>query len=669
MKTALLLAALTALFSATAAASQSPVSACSGGNYSSSSSYHQTLELLSSRLPLKVSTAARMFASDSVVTGEVTYALAQCRGDTDTAHCSTCIYEVLQDAEVACRLSKEVLIAYELCTLRLSGTAISWSPRVNMSVAQVDTVTVGSRTFEMGIDALIAGVASMAANTSQRFATAVEEIDTDDSHYTAYGLAQCIAELTPADCASCLKHLRSTNIITGWSGGWSSTTLCTYHFHLYKFFAREPMQQIPSVTPNTHRGDGKKKRRRLILGVVVVVSVALIVIILTLLAWVILRGKRRSSQKTKKTPSEQPRTESHISEEEEVRAPTVDRTACNEEEARAPTVDHTACNEEEARASTADHTACDALHSAIGFFNDIKDRAFGKRIILFLDYDGTLAAIVNNPLEAFMTEKMREAVQAAAQLFPTSIVTGREIPKAISFVNLQNLHYAGSHGMEIKISGQEEHYQPFPQLVPIVTEATKSLEKALQGIDGTFVENNKFCVSVHFRNVDEKDYKLVEDTVNGVLSDFSDLRLAPGKKVWELRSKKQFTKGDAVYYLVQHLLQHHLMMDSSRVLPSTLATIRPMRMLSRCSMNKATGLAFWSRQTWADPGAGRWGRGPPRNVGKFFYTTDFPAQLPVTELAQKQNLHRPSLSCPIATARSKLSERAYLLLARTEPKT
>ncbi|CAM0951412.1 unnamed protein product [Alopecurus aequalis] len=515
MKTALLLVALTALLSATAAASQSPVRACSGGNYTSSSSYHQTLELLSATLPQKVSRASRMFATDSAVTGEVTYALAQCRGDTDTACCSRCIDEGLHDAGVACGLRKEVFIAYELCTLQLSGRPIRWSSQVIVSVAQPDTPTVQSNAFEMGVDALISGVASMAANTSHRFATAVEEIDADGSHYTAYGLAQCTPELTPTDCALCLEDLRTLHTLTQPSGGWFATTWCSYQFHMYKFFASEPMQQIPSVTSNTPRGDRKKKRRRIILGAVVGVSVAVIVIILSLLV-LILRQKRRSSQKTKKAPSEEPTTESHIS---------------DEEAARAPTADHTACNEEEARAPTAEHTACDARRSAIGSFEDITDRAHGKRIILFLDYDGTLAAIVNNPLKAFMTEKMREAVHAAAELFPTSIVTGRDVPKAIKFVQLQNLHYAGSHGLDIKIRDQEEHYQPFPHLVPIVTE----------------------------------DYKLVEDTVNVVLSRFPDLRLATGKKVWELRPNVQFTKGDAVKHLLKHLLQH-LMMDSSRVL-------------------------------------------------------------------------------------------------------
>jgi hypothetical protein len=42
-------------------------------------------------------------------------------------------------------------------------------------VSQFDTAIVQSSTSETGMDALVAGVASLAANTFQLFATAAEE--------------------------------------------------------------------------------------------------------------------------------------------------------------------------------------------------------------------------------------------------------------------------------------------------------------------------------------------------------------------------------------------------------------------------------------------------------------------------------------------------------------
>lgn len=49
--------------------------------------------------------------------------------------------------------------------------------------------------------------------------------------------------------------------------------------------------------------------------------------------------------------------------------------------------------------------------SAISQFSSISERLVKKQVVLFLDYDGTLANIVKNPDRAFMTEEMRQTVR------------------------------------------------------------------------------------------------------------------------------------------------------------------------------------------------------------------------------------------------------------------
>ncbi|MFS7908140.1 putative trehalose-phosphatase [Helianthus anomalus] len=63
--------------------------------------------------------------------------------------------------------------------------------------------------------------------------------------------------------------------------------------------------------------------------------------------------------------------------------------------------------------------------SALMSIEQIVNNAKGKRIALFLDYDGTLSPIVDNPDHAFMSNPVRK------------------------FVGLKELYYAGSHGMDI----------------------------------------------------------------------------------------------------------------------------------------------------------------------------------------------------------------------------
>lgn len=44
--------------------------------------------------------------------------------------------------------------------------------------------------------------------------------------------------------------------------------------------------------------------------------------------------------------------------------------------------------------------------SALDTFNQMMSIAKGKKIVVCLDYDGTLSSIVDNPEEAFMTDKV-----------------------------------------------------------------------------------------------------------------------------------------------------------------------------------------------------------------------------------------------------------------------
>lgn len=90
--------------------------------------------------------------------------------------------------------------------------------------------------------------------------------------------------------------------------------------------------------------------------------------------------------------------------------------------------------------------------SALASFDQIIARTQGKKIALFLDYDGTLSPIVNDPEKAFMSPEMRTAVKNVARFCPTAIVSGRSRDKVFDFVKLKELYYAGSHGMDIMVT-------------------------------------------------------------------------------------------------------------------------------------------------------------------------------------------------------------------------
>ncbi|KAH0979092.1 hypothetical protein GBA52_006269 [Prunus armeniaca] len=224
-------------------------------------------------------------------------------------------------------------------------------------------------------------------------------------------------------------------------------------------------------------------------------------------------------------------------------------------------------------ADIAYHTWMVKYPSALTYFEQITNYAKGKRIALFLDYDGTLSPIVDNPDCAFMSDAMRAAVRRVAKHFPTAIISGRSHDKVYEFVGLKELYYAGSHGMDImgpvRQSTADDHkngfrttdkqgkdvnlFQPAAEFLPMIGEVYESLVESTKDIEGAKVENNKFCVSVHYRNVDEKSWPAVAQCVHDVLKDYPRLRLTHGRKVLEVRPIINWDKGKAVTFLLESL--------------------------------------------------------------------------------------------------------------------
>ncbi|XP_022140946.1 probable trehalose-phosphate phosphatase D [Momordica charantia] len=193
-------------------------------------------------------------------------------------------------------------------------------------------------------------------------------------------------------------------------------------------------------------------------------------------------------------------------------------------------------------------------------FEKMMKGAKGKKIVLFLDYDGTLSPIVDDPDRAFMSPEMRAGVREVANCFPTAIISGRSRDKVKEFVKLNNVYYAGSHGMDIMAPTsdnevEEVAYQPAKKFLPAVQQIKAVLEEEITEIEGAVVEDNRFCVSVHYRHVREQDLEKLEEKVESVLENYPDFHVTQGKKVIEIRPTINWNKGHAVEYYL-HILGH-----------------------------------------------------------------------------------------------------------------
>jgi len=177
------------------------------------------------------------------------------------------------------------------------------------------------------------------------------------------------------------------------------------------------------------------------------------------------------------------------------------------------------------------------------------------RVLLFLDFDGTLSPIVARPALVAMEERSRAALEAliSSSCAAIAVVSGRMLDDLRSRVGLPVI-YAGNHGLEIE--GPD-----FAFLAPGVDKAAAALRviepelsRNLRSIPGSLIENKRLTITVHFRMVDPAQKPVVQRRVEEICRDRLDaVHLRPGKESIEIRPAVDWNKGSAARWIRDRL--------------------------------------------------------------------------------------------------------------------
>lgn len=162
-----------------------------------------------------------------------------------------------------------------------------------------------------------------------------------------------------------------------------------------------------------------------------------------------------------------------------------------------------------------------------------------ERPLFFLDYDGTLAPIVDDPDAAVPHPDVPDLLRRLDAHFPLWIVTGRDIEALSQFLD-RPYRAIGLHGAQEGTVGGEVR-----QLLPeAAVQALRRLRRTVPSIDGLRVEKKNQTFAVHYRAA--ADEERAKKKLREWLSDLPDvLDVVWGKKVVELRAAG-LTKGTAV---------------------------------------------------------------------------------------------------------------------------
>jgi trehalose-phosphatase len=184
---------------------------------------------------------------------------------------------------------------------------------------------------------------------------------------------------------------------------------------------------------------------------------------------------------------------------------------------------------------------------ALEAFDDLTRRIGEKRVAILLDFDGTLAPIVERPEDARISTKMRAALERLGHDCLVAVVSGRALDDVRSRVPVDDLWFAGSHGFEIR---DDQGHDRSPDLGADHRERIAGvgaeLEKRLAHLEGVQVERKPFAVAVHYRRASSDAAEHAQHAARTAAEADDALRSTTGKMIVEVRPGVDWDKGSAV---------------------------------------------------------------------------------------------------------------------------
>ena len=194
------------------------------------------------------------------------------------------------------------------------------------------------------------------------------------------------------------------------------------------------------------------------------------------------------------------------------------------------------------------------LPHALAHGDELVRRLAGKVPAVFLDYDGTLTPIVDRPEDAVISQGMRNAVRRLAQRCSVCVVSGRDRRVVQELMGLDDLTVAGSHGFDIWSPEGAIERGEGTEFEVLLAEVKARLHEELDPIEGALVEPKRSSVAAHYRLVSDEERPKVKEVVDTILAEHPDeLKMTPGKMVYEIQPKLDWDKGKAVLRLLETL--------------------------------------------------------------------------------------------------------------------
>lgn len=170
-----------------------------------------------------------------------------------------------------------------------------------------------------------------------------------------------------------------------------------------------------------------------------------------------------------------------------------------------------------------------------------------SRDALFLDLDGTLAEIADEPRAARVDAAMLAALRLAANAGAVAVLTGRTIEDADEILEGAIEAIAGLHGLESRLSPQvwTRRLTPHEAMAEV---SAKAQEKIARNCLNVRLENKGASLALHYRHAPDEETRVRAWAEH--IAERLGLRALRGKMVVEILPAGA-TKGDALREFMQ----------------------------------------------------------------------------------------------------------------------
>jgi trehalose 6-phosphate phosphatase len=185
----------------------------------------------------------------------------------------------------------------------------------------------------------------------------------------------------------------------------------------------------------------------------------------------------------------------------------------------------------------------------VGALNEL---ARVRRLLIALDFDGTLAPEVDDPEKARAIPEARAAVLELLALPNTrvALVSGRALASLEAVADLpDNALLVGSHGIEIRLDGPDDRFALDDDERERVEALNAVLGEVADSFDQVWLEEKPAGFALHTRLATAHNSRVAHlVALSEATAELDDLKIREGKNVLEF-SVRSTTKGEAVEHL------------------------------------------------------------------------------------------------------------------------